>query len=1487
MEKISVGLDPTIKYLFTPSWFEKHQRRLLWFANTKIGRWFFRVNGKRSEVGKKKITRIAPNHIGWRDEVKKVATAEFRTHNKFSKRIYHGLYPLWFVFHTWDTLIANPLRDLAESFGREPAWNLNLGFDFLIVYPDPDGTSGATTMDGQVNRNLGRGSGEAFADLRANAGGDSGSSGSLLYAILQSDAENVFYSMYRSIVLFDTSALPDACTILSANVSVWGSHTKFNSMGLSASLAALSLVSSNPASNTSIEDADYADFGTTEYGNIAYASFSDDDSAYNVIALDATGRGTIDKTGVSKFGFRLACDTAGTAPVYGSTYTNYSESYDQCKYTFDSSDHAGTSSDPKLTVSYPFELVDDVKISGGSAGIEFLGETAYKKRKFGTFLFGEKTFGAGIDFNYPFPISESLAKKIVLNLTDEITFAEALVVGVAIPQTESVAIAENVANKITLGVSDEVGMTEGLVTENVIKEALLDAIAIVEAKTGVVGKVVTDAQIITEEITKILLSFPLSDVIAITESSARVNEFKRSLSDVVALADTEVEALAKTLSDAISIVEGLAKDFATVLGDTQIISEGLVTSKGFERSLVDVITITDAEIEAVSLVLADTHSLADTISKFAVGIVRGDTMGVGESLATVSEFKLSLSDTISIADVEVEEVVLVLADTQVLADEISKFGVGIVKSDTISITEGLATANEFKRSLSDVISFADSEVEAITLGLFDEQVLADGISKFGMVVGKSDVLAIAEGLVVGSGYKKSLSDLISLADTEIEEPVKILADSISISEGLTIVRTFNLALGDEIAFVEGIVTVREFYRGLVDVMAIADSEVEDVVLVLTDSQSISEGLTRTNVFKRSLVDSVNLADAEVEAMGITLADAISITEGLIAEKITVSELGDSISITESNVKKYVLNLSDVIAISDGTGKNVTTLLADSISFSESLELLRGIPLSDSIAISEDLVSSVGKGLADSITFAEEISTTDVAISKTENIILEGSITGKEIGLGLADSIIITESEEIQEALGADLSDSLAISEEIAIRITTSKTEVFDLFEEVVKGVILPFTESVAVAESVGNATTLSLSDSVSIIESIVGLWSFDLSDSVAISESLTHTIVKTLSDEVSFSEDLVIDIVKPFTESVSIAEAVGNNTTLSHSDSTSITESSARVSVFERSLTDSVSISEGKAKAIVKVLTDEITFSDAEVEKKVNHLSDSVTAIEEISSRVIVKSITDTISIADSEVEAISIVLADVISISESLVLGTVFKQVLVDSVAFNESLVWGMEVTKTETLAIAETLANQTTLSLSDSVSIAESETEDVGVPSLTDLISITETVAKAITKDFTESINITDSEIESYVLNLSDSISIAEAITWGKTLVFTDTQSIVEALAKSFTAVFADSIAISESLAKAVEFYLGLSDSITIADSPLVPTGKLSLSDSMSIAESSIRSPVKTFTEAVSILEVFSTDQIATERLGQKAFLRTKDVNRYRTASMRQKYQ
>ena len=119
---------------FSKQWFLKYQKILLRFCNTWIGRKILCIDGNKSSIGKNKIIHIESNAIWWKTGRK--VTAEFRTHDKFGKRLYYAFKPLWHLFHIWDL-----------GFGWQPNWNL--GFDTLTVYP----AAGANSpVDGGVGR---------------------------------------------------------------------------------------------------------------------------------------------------------------------------------------------------------------------------------------------------------------------------------------------------------------------------------------------------------------------------------------------------------------------------------------------------------------------------------------------------------------------------------------------------------------------------------------------------------------------------------------------------------------------------------------------------------------------------------------------------------------------------------------------------------------------------------------------------------------------------------------------------------------------------------------------------------------------------------------------------------------------------------------------------------------------------------------------------------------------------------------------------------------------------------------------------------------------------------------------------------------------------------------------------------------------------------------------------------------------------------------
>ncbi len=316
------------------------------------------MDGDESSVGKNKISLILPNSITWfsgkfkkdkrfknrHDSRLMLYSTEFRTHDKFAKRVYYAFKPVWFLIHFWDTLFANNF---------EPTWNL--GFDTLTVYP----AAGATSpVDGRVGRD---GVDEAFSTIIGGAGNSSDAlSASQWFMYLgASSTTNQFIRNWRSIFLFDTSGLTSAAIISAATLSLEG-NAKLNEHGGSPTFE---VVASTPAANDNLANADYGQLGAVSFSSMAYASFSI--AGYNDFSLNASGIANISKTGISKFGCKNGWDLAGS---FGGTWgaTNV------LSFTGYFADQTGTTSDPKLVVTYTLPGEDEGIFSKDPASLQQL-----------------------------------------------------------------------------------------------------------------------------------------------------------------------------------------------------------------------------------------------------------------------------------------------------------------------------------------------------------------------------------------------------------------------------------------------------------------------------------------------------------------------------------------------------------------------------------------------------------------------------------------------------------------------------------------------------------------------------------------------------------------------------------------------------------------------------------------------------------------------------------------------------------------------------------------------------------------------------------------------------------------------------------------------------------------------------------------------------------------------------------------------------------
>jgi len=203
----------------------------------------------------------------------------------------------------------------------------------LTVYPEP-----GTTVDGFVAWG---GSEETFSNARSAAGTSNAyTNTSDIVPLIRTAATTDLWNLFRrGIFLFTTSALTGEAVISSAVFSVYV-NTKQDDFGG----GALSMVTSTPASNTTLDNADYGNLGTTKQAtdvNIADITTS----AYNDWTLNATGIGNISLTAITKFGLRITADNDNSSPTWGADNQRQ-----QTNITL--SDNAGTTQDPKLVITY-------------------------------------------------------------------------------------------------------------------------------------------------------------------------------------------------------------------------------------------------------------------------------------------------------------------------------------------------------------------------------------------------------------------------------------------------------------------------------------------------------------------------------------------------------------------------------------------------------------------------------------------------------------------------------------------------------------------------------------------------------------------------------------------------------------------------------------------------------------------------------------------------------------------------------------------------------------------------------------------------------------------------------------------------------------------------------------------------------------------------------------------------------------------------------
>lgn len=241
------------------------------------------------------------------------------------------------------TLKESPLEAaqqvLSGYVSRQPL-GIAEGDDVLLVYTSGNGDGDLIEYNKDLTwTNL-------IAATTADIAEPDGAQGSIW--LRASHTTNQFKHLARVYMEFNSSALPDDCTINSAIVGTTGHISTVTTLGV----PALSLVGFNPATNGTAVFADFNKFSNTRYAtDISGGSWST--SGYNNFTLNAAGIGNISKTAYTNTGIILSWELDGFGGIW--------EDYQQILFYIQTQEH-GTTGQPFIEITY-------TPAAGGSAPV--------------------------------------------------------------------------------------------------------------------------------------------------------------------------------------------------------------------------------------------------------------------------------------------------------------------------------------------------------------------------------------------------------------------------------------------------------------------------------------------------------------------------------------------------------------------------------------------------------------------------------------------------------------------------------------------------------------------------------------------------------------------------------------------------------------------------------------------------------------------------------------------------------------------------------------------------------------------------------------------------------------------------------------------------------------------------------------------------------------------------------------------------------------
>lgn len=266
--------------------FTKYQRQITSFANSRLGRMYLGAENL-------PILKLTPDGITYLKDIegdRVIKRTVFNSRSPYLKKL-----------RTPIEVIAKAGLILPYLAYADPVWYPALALTTSDFNPDADPET--STVDGYTQKSNGTYATAVSGD--ADSVNDSGD-GEGITAFQHSEFAGVYYSRHP-IYLFDTSSL-GTDTIDSGTFSVYRTSENHNNEDSDT----MDLVTSNPASNTSLAVGDHDSMGSTSFGNINIPATGVGD--YVDITINSSGLAVVNKSGITKYGLLAGRELSSTAP---------------------------------------------------------------------------------------------------------------------------------------------------------------------------------------------------------------------------------------------------------------------------------------------------------------------------------------------------------------------------------------------------------------------------------------------------------------------------------------------------------------------------------------------------------------------------------------------------------------------------------------------------------------------------------------------------------------------------------------------------------------------------------------------------------------------------------------------------------------------------------------------------------------------------------------------------------------------------------------------------------------------------------------------------------------------------------------------------------------------------------------------------------------------------------------------------------------------